>query len=535
MPAVTGLAQTTDGDKVPNTPAARLWSAARRYPHFIASAFLGLAFLTLYTYTLAPGLLGHDCGDWQAAGATLGISHSPGSPAYTIITWLVSLVPVGNLPARVSFVSALVGAAGVIAVYVFMLMLLGRWLPALVSALTLGFGGQWWAQSSVADPYNAIPAMIAVFLILLLLWQRKGDIRLVWGGAFLAAFGFAYHPTILYFIPVLLAGVLVLGPWRKLLKPKALLVTLLLIILGVSFYAYLPIRSATNPAVLYEKIDSLGRLYRFVTVSGARSTGSFAVTVPGQELLRERLSEVVRQGYYPSFAFLVLAPAITLLYPVVLRKLKQLRRYLIWLAAGAFFHMAVVFAISGVYLQYYLPLLLYFSIWTGFSLYLVMTTAGAYLEKGRFRQVPGIITAVIYMGVLALGLPHIWPFVNHHDDHGMRTFGNWAFSQAKPGAVILANWDSEPGLLYMQKVEGQRPDLKIYAVPPDTWRNNLNDVRKKYPKAQVLLARSLPFDNRAETRAIGSWYFISIKGRTYQDQDHDLPWPAAVQLFEVTS
>ncbi len=464
----------------------------------------------------------------------MGISHSPGSPAYTIIAWLISRAPLGSLPARVSFVSALMGAAGVVAVFVFMLMLLDRWLPALVSALALGLGGQWWSQASVAEPYNAIPTIIAVLLILLLLWQRKGDIRLVWGGALLAAVGLAYHPTLLYFIPVLLAGVFVLGPWRKLLKPKPLLVTLLLIAAGLSFYAYLPIRSATNPAVLYQKIDSLGRLYRFVTVSEARSTGTFAAKLPGQEQLRERLSEVVRQGYYPSFAFLVFGPAITLLYPVVFRTIKRMRRFLIWLSAGAFFHMAVVFAISGIFVQYYLPVLLYFSIWTGFSVYLVVTAAGAYLEKGRFSRAPGIITAVIYMGVLALGLPHLWPFVNHHNDHGMRKFGNWAFSQAKPDAVILANWDSAPGLLYMQKVEGERPDLKIYTVPPDTWRNNLSDIEKQHPGAQVLLARSLPFDNRAGTRAIGSWYFISVKGRTYQDQDHGLPWPAAVQLFEVT-
>lgn len=509
-------------------------AAVRSHPRFASSALLGTAFLALYTYTLAPGLLGHDCGDWQAAGATLGISHSPGSPAYTIIAWLVSRAPLGSLPARVSFVSALAGAAGVVAVYVFMLMLLGRWMPALVSALTLGLGGQWWAQASVAEPYNAIVTIIAVLLILLLLWQRKGDIRLVWGGAFLAAVGLAYHPTLLYFIPVLLAGVFVLGPWRKLLKPKPLAVTLLLIVAGLGFYAYLPIRSATNPAVIYQKINSLGGLYRFVTVSEARSTGAFAATLPGQGQLRERLTEIVRQGYYPSFAFLVFGPAITLVYPVVLKTLRRMRRYLIWLALGALFHMMVVFAISGIFVQYYLPILLYFSIWTGLSVYLVMTAAASYLEKGRFSRLPGIITAVVYMGVLALGLPHLWPYVNHHNDHGMRRFGNWAFSQARPGAVILANWDSAPGLLYMQKVEGERPDLKIYTVPPDTWRVNLKDIRKQYPGAQILLARSLPFDNQSGTTAIGSWYFIDVKGRTYQDQDHGLPWPAAVQLFEVT-
>jgi hypothetical protein len=494
---------------------------------------VGITFLVLYTITLAPDILGHDSGDWQAAGATLGISHSPGSPAYTIIAWLVSRVPIGSLAARVNFVSALVGAVGVTAVFIFMLMFFDRWLPALVAAVTLGLSGQWWSHASVAEPYNAVPTIIAVLLIMLLLWRKNGDLKLVWVGALLSGFGLAYHPSLLYFMPVLLAGVIVLGPWRRLLRPKPILLTVLFVVLGLSIYAYLPLRSASNPTIFYEKIGSVRELYHFVTVSEARSTGTFAAKLPGEEQLRQRLSEVVRQSYYPSYAFIVFGPAIVLLYPAVWKRLKPLRRVLLFLAAGATVHMAVVFTISGIYVQYYLPALLYFSIWAGFSIYLVMMAAEVYLGEGKFKLAPVFVTGAIYFGLLAFGITHIWPFVNHHNDYGMRKFSDWVFSQAEPGAVVLANWDSYPGLLYAQKVDGQRPDLKIIAVPPDSWRDFLPDVRAKAPASKILLARSLPFDDRQDTREIGSIYFISIKGRTYQDYKHGQPGPAAVQLFEV--
>jgi len=249
--------------------------------------------------------------------------------------------------------------------------------------------------------------------------------------------------------------------------------------------------------------------------------------------LKERLTEVIRKGYFPSYAFLVFGPAITLLYPAVLKRLRPSRRLLLLLLIGAVAHMTIVFIISGIYVQYYLPVLLYFSIWTGFSVYLVMTVADIYLDMPRFKQLPVLVTGAIYFTVLALGIPGIWPFVNHHNDMGMRQYDDWVFSQAKPGAVILANWDAYPGLVYAQKVDGQRPDLKLVSVPPETWRDYLLAERSDNP-SQILLARSLPFDDREGTTEIGSWNFISIKGRTYQDQSHGFPNPAAVQLFEVS-
>ncbi len=504
-----------------------------RNPEFIGATAIGAAFLALYTYTLAPDILGHDVADWQAAGVTLGISHSPGSPAYTILSWLVSRVPVGNAAARVSFVSALMGAAGVVAVFVFMLLLLDRWLPAVVAAVTLGLGGQWWSQASVAQPYNSVATVVAVLLILLLLWHRKGDVRLVWGGALLTGVELAYHPSLLYFIPVLLAGMIILGPWRKLLSPKPLAVTAALLLAGLSLYAYLPIRGAMNPVILSEKITSLPHLFRFVTVSNARSTGTFSTEIPGQGELRERLSEVVRQGYFPSYAFLVFAPALTLLYPTVLRRLKKNRRFLLFLLGGALAHMAIVFVISGIYVQYYLPLLVYFALWAGFSIYLIMIVAEDYLDDRRLAIGAVSFAVAIYAVVLALGLPHIWPYVNHNDDRSMRAFTRWTFSQAKPGAVILANWESYTGLIYVQKVDGQRPDVKIISVAQDAWRQTANDIEHDSPGKQILLARTLPFDDGEGASPVGPVYFLDIKGRTYQNHSHGQPYASAVELFEV--
>jgi 4-amino-4-deoxy-L-arabinose transferase-like glycosyltransferase len=502
-------------------------------PRVIGAVLSGVAFFGLYCYTQAPDVLASDCGDWEAAGATLGISHSPGSPAYTIISWIFShVVLYSNMAARVNLVSAVVGAIGVAAVFVFMIMLFDRWLPALIAAATLGLGGQWWAHASVAQPYNAVVTIIAVLLILLLLWQRSGDVRLIWGGSFLTGFGLSYHPSLLYFTPVLMAGLFVLGPWRKVLKLKAILLTLVFLALGLSIYAYLPIRSATNPAITYGKIDSLSSFFNFISASDARRTGAVEPGVPGAEVLQDKLSTVVRQGYFPSYAYLTFAAAIILLYPAVWSRLKSRSRMLIFLFLGALVHMAIIFAVSRIYVHYYLPLLLYFSIWSGFSMFLIMTMAEAYIKEGWTRKVPVVTAAAVYIIVLSLGIPTIWPFVNHHEDLSMRDYANMVFGRAKPGAVILADWPSYGGLRYEQQVEGKRPDLEIISVSPENWRENLAEVRSQQP-SQILTSHNYPFTKEDNAVTLSDGYRVSIKGRTYQDVRHGEPYPFVLQLFEI--
>lgn len=485
----------------------------------------------IYTLTLAPDILGHDVADWQGAAATAGISHAPGSPAYVMLAWLFTLFPVGSVPERVNFLSAVVGAIGVVALYSFMLLLLGRLLPALISALTLMLAAQWWSYASVAQPYNAVVTIIIVLLLLLLLWQRSGDSSFVWGGAFLVGFGFAYHPTLAYFLPVLLAGVFLLGPWWKLLRPKPLLLTLGFFLLGLSFLLYLPIRSAADPAINYAPIDSLSSFVDFVTARQARSTGHGVLSLPETGELKEAITQVVFKGYFPSYAYLVFGPAIIMFHPAVWSELKRRRRWLFYLLGGMVAHIFIVVAMSSHFSQYYMPMLMYFSIWAGFSVYLLLIAAEA-LEIERYKRVPALIAAAIYIVVLAMGISVVWPFVDHSQDLSMRVYAEEVFAAAEKDAVIMANWESFTGLNYLQAVEGKRPDLKIIPVDAESWRQLLPGIFRGQP-SQVFYSRTQPFRDNQGLVELSGPVFLSIKGRTYQDRGHGEPYPATVQLYSV--
>jgi hypothetical protein len=51
-----------------------------------------------------------DSGEFQLAGAVLGIAHPPGYPLYTMLARLFTLIPVGSAAYRINLFGAVCGA-----------------------------------------------------------------------------------------------------------------------------------------------------------------------------------------------------------------------------------------------------------------------------------------------------------------------------------------------------------------------------------------------------------------------------------------
>src|SRR5512139_2304415 len=64
----------------------------------------------IYARTLAPGITAGDGGELVLAARDLGIPHPPGYPLWVLLAHLATLVPVGELAARVNAFSALCAA-----------------------------------------------------------------------------------------------------------------------------------------------------------------------------------------------------------------------------------------------------------------------------------------------------------------------------------------------------------------------------------------------------------------------------------------
>src|SRR4030095_14143118 len=73
-----------------------------------ALVFLVAVFVSFWT--LAPTVTLVDSGELIVAARFLGVAHPPGFPLYVMLTHLASLLPIGNIAARINFASAFFAA-----------------------------------------------------------------------------------------------------------------------------------------------------------------------------------------------------------------------------------------------------------------------------------------------------------------------------------------------------------------------------------------------------------------------------------------
>ena len=82
----------------------------RKKASVISAAFVLVASLALYLYTLAPTVTLVDSGELLLAVYSLGVAHPPGFPLYVLLAHTFSLLPFGNLATRIHLASALSAA-----------------------------------------------------------------------------------------------------------------------------------------------------------------------------------------------------------------------------------------------------------------------------------------------------------------------------------------------------------------------------------------------------------------------------------------
>ncbi|HWO56930.1 MAG TPA: DUF2723 domain-containing protein [bacterium] len=219
--------------------------------------------LLLYVATMCRTVFWWDTGELAANAHVLGIPHRPGFPLYVLIGRVFSLSPFGDIFYRVNFLSALSAAIGLgFLAYVWHSLFVHWWrkaawweivLPIAVALTTIAGTYTLWMQAARAEVYA--PTLLAVCLMLALAAgadraARRGDPQLsrwVLAAGLVAGLGLGLHnatfastlPAFAIFFALLMRRAQT-GLW---LWAGALLMFLI----GLSVYLYLPIRAVANP------------------------------------------------------------------------------------------------------------------------------------------------------------------------------------------------------------------------------------------------------------------------------------------------
>lgn len=221
---------------------------------WLALSITALA-LAIYIATLAPGLTfehnGTDGGDLVSAAWTLGVPHPTGYPTFTMLAWLFTRIPAGSIAYRVNLLSASCAAGAVGLVFCISRELLPAtrqiFLIPASTALSLAFSSLLWSQAVISEVYTLLMFFSALFLWSLLRWRKDRDDRFLWFAGLAMGVGLGNHLTLAFAAP---SAVVLLWPQRRRwFRIQTLLPTLLLFVIGIGVYAYLPLAAAQHPSI----------------------------------------------------------------------------------------------------------------------------------------------------------------------------------------------------------------------------------------------------------------------------------------------
>ncbi|MDP8214087.1 MAG: DUF2723 domain-containing protein [Candidatus Euphemobacter frigidus] len=447
-----------------------------------------IAFAT-YLLTLTPTVDFIDSGELAAVAATLGIAHPTGYPLFTLIGHLFSRLPIAEtVIARLNIMSALFAAlgAGFFAVLIKFFLSMGtaaaetltkagkkkgrrsrkhrkpkeeegpagslrevlEWLAAAAAGLLLCWTAVFWETGTTLEVYSLHGFFTILLLFLALRYEAaRGEKERRAGLLFFLVLGLslANHLTTGLLFPAFLFLFLVKYISQKTPLSRIMLV-MLPVLIGVSFYLYLPIRAASRPRIMWGEPTTLRALWDNLTVADFQSR-LFAHQSEGETLRDFLLRFPRRVGYLP-------VPLILWGMVLIFRRSKK---YFFFILAA--FIPAVLYAATynvGDNIFYFNP---------GYISLLIYGGVGIY---GLFRLIQrklGIVWPEVIM-VVIIALPALllnFQRVDKRDNYFVEDYIHNIFSAIEPDAILFA-LDCQVILhpiYYYQNVEHFRDDVLV--------------------------------------------------------------------------
>ncbi|HXE61450.1 MAG TPA: DUF2723 domain-containing protein [Gemmatimonadaceae bacterium] len=231
-------------------------------PSYLAATIASLLTFVLYVVTLAPSTAMWDTSEYIAAAKVLGLPHPPGNPLFVLLGHFFGLLPIPvSYAQRISIMAALASAAAAGFWFLITERVLAKWLAqrwlrltgASVAVLVGATSFTVWNQSVVNEKVYTISLIgLAAISWLMMCWCETPDdpradrwLILV---AFLMGLGYSNHPAGFLPLPAVGIAVLVRRP-QTLLRWRLVLVAIAAIVLGLTPFAYEPIRAAYFPTI----------------------------------------------------------------------------------------------------------------------------------------------------------------------------------------------------------------------------------------------------------------------------------------------
>lgn len=486
---------------------------------YMVAAASSIIVLFVYIATLPPTVSGEDSGELITAAYTLGIPHPPGYPAWCLLAHPFTYLPFGTVAWRVAFSSAVFGAGAAFFAGLITIKLSGSRIAGCAAALLFAFSKDVWEQSVIAEVYALNALFIAACVFLLVEWYgtRRNFPLLLF--AFLYGLSLANHSTTRLLGPAFLLFVLFIDPvpWKR-WKLYGACIGLSLV--GISAFAYLPIRSMANPPMDWGNPETWTNFwavvrqeqFAFLLTQHERSLGLFMQQV-----------QMFLKYYWDAFTPLLAFVPLLGLYPFV-----KGRRPDFTLVAGlaVLLSLGMVLALNYgtdtiavvVNNVFFIPFHMMAAILAGLGL--------NWLMEQRVRTVSLRPLAIIAASACAV-IPALWHY-RANDKSGYYfayDFGRNILDTLEPNAIYLPAADHATfPVIYLQTIDGLRPDVTIgnkygyieeslYADMPEEARNSF---------------RRIPTE--PEQRFIEEWIIAHTDRPVYMTEKRSFPKESGLRL-----
>ncbi len=422
--------------------------------------------LGLYTATLAPTVVTifDDSPEFQLVCYRLGVAHPTGYPLYTLLGWLFTRLPFGDVAYRLNLLSAVCAAGALAGLFVLVQELTGRPLAGLLSALALALSPVFWSQATIAEVY-ALHLCITVWLLAALArWEATGAERWLVIAAGLFGAGLAHHRTIIFLLPGL-ALTLVLPaskgesrrPWRRYPWWKTALAGLLPLLL----YAYIPLIGA--------RAGSLDGTYRNTWEGFWRHVLAldYSAFLTGNPLSQSRSAGDYLHLWLAQFGIVGgLAGVLGLIWSGRRRRTAWALR-LTGLICLAF---AVMYRVADIEV-FLLPAFLVGAAGIGLAFDWLAARCQVLPPRAGLRQFAAGAVALALAGqALWMGI-HTFPQADRSDDWEVHDWAVQALSAPLPqDAVVIGILGEMTVLRYYQETHGLRPDIRTTAADQEPAR-----------------------------------------------------------------
>lgn len=248
----------------------------------------------VYLFTLCPTVYWEDSAAFSAAHSLLGIPHSPGFPIYVLLGRLFLLLSVGSPAFLSNLMSAFWGSLSLALLYLTMRRLELQpihhnspfrdscWTVSMVVGVVfLAFSSAFWLQTVRAEVYTLNLFFTLLLIFLSIIWseieQSSSSHKLLLLLSFVLGLSLTNHPLLIITLAPAFLLFFLIHRFSRFLSPTRLIIGTAFILLGLSVYLYLPIRSSLSPAINWGRPDTFSGLLSYLLRTGQPQAASSEV------------------------------------------------------------------------------------------------------------------------------------------------------------------------------------------------------------------------------------------------------------------